>query len=67
MITKEQLESIDFGEMNSGAFCSPGFQYEFNIKTQELWDINDGVGEPEFLCRVTKFDELVELLETLPK
>ncbi len=67
MITKEQLNSIDYVSNDSTSYVIPGsWEYEFNIKTQELWSINDGLGEPEFLCRVTDFEKLKELLEILP-
>lgn len=66
MITKENLNSIDFTSIDTTFYYNDGWEYGFNIKTQELWYINDGFGEEEFLCRVTKFDELKELLEILP-
>ena len=66
MITKEQLNSIDYVSHKGTLFTIPGnWEYEYNIKTQELWSINDGFGEPEFLCRVTDFEKLKELLNVL--
>ena len=67
MITKENLNSIGFVSVDSTLYCDDGWEHEFNIKNQELWYINDGYGEPEFLCRITKFDGLKELLEILDK
>lgn len=66
MITIEEIESIGFREINSGNFCTIDFEYEFNIRTQELWSINDGFGEPTFLCRVTKIEKLQELIDLNP-
>ncbi len=68
MITKEQLNSIDYLSNDNTHYVIPGnWEYEFNIKKQELWCINDGFGEPEFLCRVTDFEKLKELLDILPE
>lgn len=68
MITKEQLNSIDYVSNDNTNYVIPGhWEYEFNIKKQELWCINDGFGEPEFLCRVTDFEKLKELLDILPE
>lgn len=67
MITKEQLNSINYISSNQTTYSMSGnWEYEYNIKTQELWNINDGVGEPELLCRVTDFEELKNLLDILP-
>jgi hypothetical protein len=68
MITKEQLNSIDYVSNDNMSYVIPGsWEYEFNIKTQQLWSINDGFGEPELLCRVTDFEKLKELLDILPE
>lgn len=67
MITKEELNSIDYVSKDDTEFCIPGdWEYLFNIKSQELWNINDGVGEPTFLCKVTDFTKLQELLALKP-
>lgn len=66
MITKEQLNSIDYVSNDETLYTIPGdWDYEFNIKTQELWSINDGIGEPEFLCKVTDFEKLKDLLNII--
>lgn len=67
MITKEQLNSINYVSVDNTHYTEPGdWEYEFNIKTQELWNINDGYGEPTFLCKVTDFEKLKELIELKP-
>lgn len=66
VITKEQLNSIDYVSKDETEYVIPGdWDYLFNIKTQELWFINDGVDDPEFLCRVTDFEKLKELLNII--
>lgn len=67
MITKEQLISIDGLTQDNISYYFGGWEYEYNIKSQELWFINDGFGEPEFLCQITDFDKLKELLDILPQ
>lgn len=62
MINKEQLNSINFYSKDQTLYIDNNFDYEFNIKTQELWDINDGYGEPEFICRITNFEKFKELI-----
>lgn len=67
MITKEELNAIDYTSKDNTRYHLFGeWEYEFNIKTQELFNINDGVGEPVFLCRVTEIEKLKELLELRP-
>lgn len=68
MITKEQLATIDYTYSEDGyKFSVAGeWEYQFNVKTQELWNINDGVGEPEFICKITDFEKLKDLLDNLP-
>jgi hypothetical protein len=64
MITKEQLESLGFVTEDGGLTYTdaPDWDFEFNIKTQELWNINDGFGEPEFLCKITDFNKLENII-----
>lgn len=66
MITKDQLNSIEYFSNDGTEYVlAPVWDYLFNIKTQELFCINDGFGEPEFLCRVNDFEKLKELLNLL--
>lgn len=68
MITREQLNSIDYTSKDGTEYFIFGsLEYMFNIKTQQLWHTNDGVGEPEFLCVVMDFEKLKELLDILPE
>jgi len=64
MISKNNINSIGYTYSNDGyKYSVPGnWEYEFNIKTQELWHINDGIGDPEFICKITNFEKLKELL-----
>lgn len=67
MITKKQLdEDPDFGTNNGINYVYGNWDYEFRVKTQELYDINDGYGDPEFICKVTSIEELKRILETHP-
>lgn len=64
MITRDNLKSIGFNSINNSTYYdAPNWEYEFDIHTQELWNINDGAGEPTFLCKVTDFEKLKELIE----
>jgi hypothetical protein len=66
MITKEQLNSIGYREDPSekGLYTVPCvWEYGFNIKTQELWYLNDGFDEPEFIVKETDFEKLKKILE----
>ena len=66
MITKEQLNSIDYVSKDETEYMNPcDWDYLFNIKTQELWSLSDGLNEPEFLCRVTNFEKLKDLLNII--
>lgn len=63
MITKEQLNQICFYSNDGTYYYDEGtFDYEFNIKNQELWYYNDGCGGEEFLCKVTDIEELKTLI-----
>ena len=66
MITKEQLNSISYTSIDETEYVDiESWDYMFNIKTQELWFINDGVDEPELLCRITNFEKLKDLLNII--
>jgi hypothetical protein len=66
MINKEQLNSIGYhqspGDKNLYVVFG-SWEYGFDIGKQELWHLNDGVGEPILMCRITNFEKLKELLE----
>ena len=64
MITKEQLESIDY-RSNDGREYFGGhgaWDFMFDIRTQILWDYNDGLGEPDFITKTTNFENLKKVL-----
>lgn len=62
MINREQLNSIEYYSKDGTLYTDASFDYEFNVKTQELWDINDGFGDPEFVCRITDFEKFKEII-----
>ena len=66
MINRKQLDEMNATTTDGTLYHFNGWDYEFNVKTQELWDINDGYGKPEFLCVVTNQVELQDLLDVLP-
>jgi hypothetical protein len=67
MITKKQLDSDPgFYTKDRRTYFYGNWDYEFDVVSQELYDINDGFGEPQFVCKVTDFDELKRILETNP-
>jgi hypothetical protein len=66
MITKKQLESIDYNPSNSdkSMYVRWGsWEYGFDVIKQELWYLNDGFGEPEFCGHITDFEKLKEMLD----
>lgn len=63
MITEEQLNEIGYFSKEGIGYKIPGtWDFEYNIKTQYLWNFNKGMGQPEFIEHVTDFERLKELL-----
>ena len=63
MITKEELNSIGYRSTNETEYYDLGTcDYLFNIKTQELFYIEDGMCN-DFMCRVTDFEKLKEFIK----
>lgn len=62
MITAEDLKEYNwFPEPKDNAtWYYDCWEYEFRIKTQELYYINDGMGEPELIGKITSMDKLVD-------
>lgn len=60
MIKADTLLQYEFTPSDGSRveFVHSNWEYVFNIITQELWDINDGVGEPELLTRIDNLDHL---------
>lgn len=40
------------------------YDYEFNQKTNELFSINDGYGDVEFIVKIDDFNHLKTIVET---
>ena len=66
MITKEQLEKIGFRSTDTTLYYDVDtWDYEYNIKTQELFSHCEVYGSTEFLTKVTNIEKFIELIETL--
>ena len=64
MITKEQLESIDFRTKDGTLYHDYyRFDFEYNIKSQDLYDFNEVNGETEYICSVVDINQLKELTD----
>jgi hypothetical protein len=66
MVTKKQLNSIGYfpdSEDKNMYIIFGSWEYGFDISRQELWCLNDGVGEPEFEGKITDFKVLKDFLE----
>lgn len=66
MISREQLESINYRSIDSDPDMYSMFgswEYGFEIKTQSLYFLNDGFGEPEFLAEIKDFEKLKDILD----
>lgn len=67
MITAETLKKY-------GWYCETGnrtiwyydsWEYEFRINTQEMYYINDGMGEPQFIAKIESIENLIDVYEGL--
>jgi hypothetical protein len=68
MITKQQLEEIGFKSKDTTLYYDVDtWDYEYNIKTQELFNHCEVEGATEFLTKVTDIEKFIELIETLNK
>jgi hypothetical protein len=65
MITAKQLRERGIGSWDGIEFIFKDCEYSFDTIKQELYFINDGFGEPEFIAKVTDIDELFSMLELL--
>ena len=66
MVSHEQLTEFNLNTKDRiSYFDTPDWDIEYNIKTQELWSINDGYGEPELIGRYTNIQELKQAIELL--
>jgi len=68
MITKGQLEDIDFRTLDDVEYYDVGtWDYMFNIKTQKLYTHCEVYGDVEHLADVSDIENLKEILELLKK
>ena len=68
MLSHHQLTDLNLTTKDRiSYFDSPDWDIEYNIKTQELWYINDGYGEPELIGRYTNVKELEQAIELLKR
>ena len=66
MITKEQLLSIDFRSIDGTLYHDYyRFDFEYNIKSQDLYEFNEVNGKTNYLCRVIDFEQLKELTDSV--
>lgn len=61
-ITNTQLIELGF-ELHHNTWILD-YDYEFNQKTNELFSINDGYGDVEFIVKVDNFNHLKNLVDT---
>lgn len=63
MITEEQLNEIGYFSKEGIGYKIPGtWDFEYNIKTQYLWNFNNGVDQPQFIEKVEEIGRLKELI-----
>jgi hypothetical protein len=65
MITHHQLIDIGLLINDKITYIDEYYDFEFNIKTQELWYINDGFGDPEFIARYIRIGDLENTIDLL--
>ena len=64
MITREQLKELDFLSTDYTLYYDVGnWDYEYNIKTQELFSHCEVDGTTEFIARITDIEKFKELIE----
>lgn len=64
MISAEFLRKLG-ATSSDQRFFNFDFDYMFDIRSQELWETNDGIGEPVFLAKITNTDKLITILQAL--
>lgn len=64
MITREQLKEVGFTSIDYTLYYDvPNWDYEYNIKTQELFDHCEVEGATELIAKVTDIEKFKELIE----
>jgi hypothetical protein len=61
----EKLKEIRFLESGPKTYLSSDGDYLLNVKTRELFFLNDGYGEPELLLVVDDMNHLIFTLESI--
>lgn len=63
MITKDELKEYGFYQGNNKIewFCC-SWDYMYNQSTKELFDFNDGVGEPILLTKIYTMEQMVDII-----
>lgn len=58
MLGDKELNEIGFYKYSAKSYLSVGMELEYIPTTKELYNINDGLGEPEFLTKTIDIDFL---------
>lgn len=65
-LDENQLNQLGFSKFNDPIeYISKDMEYQFNILTNELFCINDGIGEPEFIVKINNYKHFVDILQSL--
>ena len=69
MVTRDELLDLDFYSLNNNPieYFYDSWEYMFLFNTQELFCINDGFGEPQFIAKIDNLAHLKEVLDHLYK
>lgn len=62
-ITNKQAEDLGFNIISIKEAILDS-DYLFDFKTNELWFINDGFGDPELIVKIKNFEHLKQVIET---
>jgi len=64
MITREQLKEVGFTSRDYTLYYDAyTFDYQYNVKTQELFSHCEVAGDTELITRVTDIEKFKELIE----
>ena len=65
MVTKKQLEDLNFTTYNNYEFICDNEWYMFCVKTQNLYSFDVRDGKVEFLTKITNAEELGEVMTSI--
>lgn len=67
MVTKDDLKELGFGTFRSKPleWITPCMDYMYVSNTQELFFVNDGVGDEELIAKIKDKEHLIEALENV--